>query len=140
MKHDFSDVVPENFYTESGKVNLDSLVTREDHLYALSIAQRSLSNIEEQIAATPVGSKEWREKINAAHKRWTWTLARIRERLAVLKSREQNIKLSRSILIRKYLVQELKKHVSRSVYKECDAIARKLAREEANGGQKQGGK
>lgn len=132
MNHDFSDVVPENFYTESGKVNLDALSTREDHLYALSVAQRALSNIEEQIATTTHGSPEWREKANAAHKGWTWTLARIRERLAIFKAREKNVKLSRSVLIRKYLIIELKKHVTRAVYKECDAIARKLAREEAN--------
>ncbi|CAK8740723.1 hypothetical protein SODG_005856 [Sodalis praecaptivus] len=52
MKHDFSDVVPENFYTTDGHINLDALVTREEHLYALSIAQRALAGIEEQLASS----------------------------------------------------------------------------------------
>ncbi|CQH54804.1 hypothetical protein [Yersinia frederiksenii] len=132
MKHDFSDVVPENFYTPEGHINFETLVSREDHLCALSVAERALSNIEEYISGNPNGSEEWRQKADAAHKRWTWLLARIRGRLSVFKSREKNVKLSRSVLIRKYLVQELKKHVPHSVYKECERAARKLAQEEAN--------
>ncbi|CAK8741289.1 hypothetical protein SODG_004956 [Sodalis praecaptivus] len=130
MKHDFSDVVPENFYTTDGHINLDALVTREEHLYALSIAQRALAGIEEQLASSVGGSDEWKYRANAAHKRWTWLIARIRERLSIFKAREKNVKLSRSILIRKYLVKELKKHVSRAVYKECEKLAKDLAREE----------
>lgn len=134
MKHDYSDVVPEGFYTPDGKVNFSSLVTREDHLYALSVAQRAIDNINQQIESTPDGGEEWRKKADSAHKAWTWTISRVRERLAIFKSREKSIKLSRAILIRKFLVQELKKHVPRSVYKECDRIARDMARQESNKG------
>lgn len=132
MKHDFSDVVPKNFYTEDGRINFDALVTREDHLYALSVAERALQNIAEQLESRPDGPDEWKAKTNAAHKRWFWLRARIRERLAIFKSREKNVKISRSILIKKHLIKELKKHVSREVYKECDRTARALAREEVS--------
>ncbi|WP_440866621.1 hypothetical protein [Symbiopectobacterium purcellii] len=89
MKHDFSDVVPENFYTEDGHINLEALVNREEHLYALSIAQRALAGIEEQLTSSIGGSDDWKYRANAAHKRWTWLIARIRERLSIFKAREK---------------------------------------------------
>ncbi|NIG74703.1 hypothetical protein F3J34_14005 [Klebsiella sp. Ap-873] len=132
MKPDYSDALPEDFYAPDGKVNFSSLVTRQHHTSALAIAERNLYSIEEQVKVLSVTDIESRRKADAAHKFWTWFLARIRQRLAIFNARERNVKLSRSVLIRKYLVHELKKHVPRSVYKECDRIARNLAREEAN--------
>lgn len=131
MKPDYSDALPEEFYTPDGRVNFSSLVTRQHHTSALAIAERKISSIEKQLSTSSDVDIESRRAADSAHKFWTWLRARIRQRLAIFNARERNVKLSRSVLIKKYLVRELKKHVPKGVYKECDQIARELAREEA---------
>lgn len=131
MRHDYSDALPEGFYMPDGRVNFSSIVTHEHHLAALAVAERNIYSIAEHNKGISDANDEAKHKADAAHKYWTWLRARIRQRLAVFKARQKSIKLSRSILIRKYLVQELKKHVPHAVYKECEQVARELARKEA---------
>lgn len=57
---------------ENGRINLDFLVTIEDHLRGLALANRTLDSIKEQLAKHSDKKSDWHRRATVAHKSWFW--------------------------------------------------------------------
>ena len=70
---------------ENGRINLESLVTIEDHLRGLALANRTLDSIKDQMSQRSDKKSDWYRRATVAHKSWFWARSRICEQLAILR-------------------------------------------------------
>ena len=73
---------------ENGRINLDSLVTIEDHLRGLALANRTLDSIKDQLSKRSNKNSDWYRRATVAHKSWFWARSRICEQLKSQVSKE----------------------------------------------------
>ena len=62
---------------ENGRINLDSMVTIEDHLRGLALANRTLDSIKDQMSQRSDKKSDWYRRATVAHKSWFWARSRI---------------------------------------------------------------
>lgn len=103
----------------NGRINLDSLVTIEDHLRALALANRTLDSIKEQLSQQSDNKSEWYRKATRAHKSWFWVRSRICEQLAILRNKEKEVNRLLWQYQNEALLTQLKSQVNHEVYTEC---------------------
>lgn len=111
---------------ENGRINLDSLVTIEDFLCGLELANRTLKRIKEQLNQHPEES-DWYRRATAAHKSWFWARCRICEQLSVLRGREKEVNRLRWRYENEALLEQLKSQVSKDIFSDCMRRAKKKA-------------
>lgn len=104
---------------ENGRINLDSLVTIEDHLRGLALANRTLDSIKEQLSHHSDKKSDWYQRATAAHKTWFWVRSRICEQLAILRRQEKDVNRLRWQYENEALLTQLKSQVSKEVFSEC---------------------
>ena len=104
---------------ENGRINLDSLVTIEDHLRGLALANRTLDSIKDQLAKHSDKKSDWHRRAAVAHKSWFWARSRICEQLAILRRQEKDVNRLRWQYENEALMVQLKSQVSKEVFSEC---------------------
>ena len=104
---------------ENGRINLDSLVTIEDHLRGLALANRTLDSIKDQMSQRSDKKSDWYRRATVAHKSWFWARSRICEQLAILRRQEQDVNRLRWQYENEALMAKLKSQVSKEVFSEC---------------------
>ncbi|HIG3337401.1 hypothetical protein M2X80_15890 [Klebsiella pneumoniae] len=104
---------------ENGRINLDSLVTIEDHLRGLALANRTLDSIKDQLAKHFDKKSDWYRRATVAHKSWFWARSRICEQLAILRRQEKDVNRLRWQYENEALLAQLKSQVSKEVFSEC---------------------
>ncbi|HBR1372418.1 TPA: hypothetical protein L9L41_000070 [Klebsiella pneumoniae] len=104
---------------ENGRINLDSLVTIEDHLRGLALANRTLDSIKDQLSQRSDKKSDWYRRATVAHKSWFWARSRICEQLAILRRQEQDVNRLRWQYENEALMAQLKSQVSKEVFSEC---------------------
>ncbi|HBM3099197.1 TPA: hypothetical protein RQO16_001018 [Klebsiella oxytoca] len=104
---------------ENGRINLDSLVTIEDHLRGLALANRTLDSIKDQMSQRSDKKSDWYRRATVAHKSWFWARSRICERLAILRRQEKDVNRLRWQYENQALMVQLKSQVSKEVFSEC---------------------
>lgn len=108
-------------------IDLSDLVTIEDHLKALVMAEDSISHIEIQLSAFINNDAGWRHRANHAMAAWKANRRRITARLAVLRQQEKVINLELNQRRNDFLVRELMAIVPLETFQECDQRAREKA-------------
>lgn len=104
---------------ENGRINLDSLVTIEDHLRGLALANRTLDSIKDQISQRSDKKSDWYRRATVAHKSWFWARSRICEQLVILRRQEKDVNRLRWQYENEALMAQLKSQVSKEVFSEC---------------------
>ncbi|EAV0572875.1 hypothetical protein N4U91_003801 [Salmonella enterica] len=104
---------------ENGRINLESLVTIEDHLRGLALANRTLDSIKEQLSRHSDKQSDWYRRATSAHKSWFWTRSRICEQLAILRRQEKEVNRLRWQYENEALLTQLKSKVSKEVFSDC---------------------
>lgn len=104
---------------ENGRINLDSLVTIEDHLRGLTLANRTLDSIKDQMSQRSDKKSDWYRRATVAHKSWFWARSRICEQLAILRRQEKGVNRLRWQYENEALMAKLKSQVSKEVFSEC---------------------
>ena len=104
---------------ENGRINLDSMVTIEDHLRGLALANRTLDSIKDQMSQRSDKKSDWYRRATVAHKSWFWARSRICEQLAILRRQEQDVNRLRWQYENEALMAQLKSQVSKEVFSEC---------------------
>lgn len=104
---------------ENGRINLDSLVTIEDHLRGLALANRTLDSIKDQMSQRSDKKSDWYRRATVAHKSWFWARSRISEQLAILRRQEKDVNRLRWQYENEALMAKLKSQVSKEVFSEC---------------------
>lgn len=104
---------------ENGRINLDSLVTIEDHLRGLALANRTLDSIKDQMSQRSDKKSDWYRRATVAHKSWFWARSRICEQLAILRRQEEDVNRLRWQYENEALMAKLKSQVSKEVFSEC---------------------
>ncbi|HBR4013046.1 TPA: hypothetical protein L9U06_000128 [Klebsiella pneumoniae] len=104
---------------ENGRINLDSLVTIEDRLRGLALANRTLDSIKDQLSQRSDKKSDWYRRATVAHKSWFWARSRICEQLAILRRQEQDVNRLRWQYENEALMAQLKSQVSKEVFSEC---------------------
>ncbi|ECC8832911.1 hypothetical protein DLB52_22210 [Salmonella enterica subsp. salamae] len=112
---------------ENGRINLDSLVTIEDHLRGLALANRTLDSIKEQLSRCSDKKSDWYRRATSAHKSWFWVRSRICEQLAILRRQEKDVNCLRWQYENEALLSQLKSQVSKEVFSECIRRAKNKA-------------
>ncbi|HGW1097460.1 TPA: hypothetical protein ACNMRD_003651 [Klebsiella pneumoniae] len=96
---------------ENGRINLDSLVTIEDHLRGLALANRTLDSIKDQMSQRSDKKSDWYRRATVAHKSWFWARSRICEQLAILRRQEKDVNRLRWQYENEALMAQLKSQV-----------------------------
>lgn len=104
---------------ENGRINLDSLVTIEDHLRGLALANRTLDSIKDQLSQRSDKKSDWYRRATVAHKSWFWARSRICEQLAILRRQEKDVNRLRWQYENEAPMAQLKSQVSKEVFSEC---------------------
>lgn len=104
---------------ENGRINLDSLVTIEDHLRGLALANRTLDSIKDQLSQRSDKKSDWYRRATVAHKSWFWARSQICEQLAILRRQEKDVNRLRWQYENEALMAQLKSQVSKEVFSEC---------------------
>ena len=104
---------------ENGRINLDSMVTIEDHLRGLALANRTLDSIKDQMSQRSDKKSDWYRRATVAHKSWFWARSRICEQLAILRRKEKDVNRLRWQYENEALMAQLKSQVSKEVFSEC---------------------
>jgi hypothetical protein len=104
---------------ENGRINLDSLVTIEDHLRGLALANRTLDSIKDQLSKRSNKNSDWYRRATVAHKSWFWARFRICEQLAILRRQEKDVNRLRWQYENEALLSQLKSLVSKEIFSEC---------------------
>lgn len=109
---------------ENGRINLDSLVTIEDHLRGLALANRTLDRIKGQLSKCADKNSDWYQRATVAHKSWFWARSRICEQLAILRRQEKDVNRLRWQYENEALLTQLKSQVSKEVFSDCISRAK----------------
>ncbi|EGK5349365.1 hypothetical protein IOX91_003191 [Salmonella enterica] len=112
---------------ENGRINPDSLVTIEDHLRGLALANRTLDSIKDQLSRCSDKKSDWYHRATSAHKSWFWVRSRICEQLAILQRQEKDVNRLRWQYENEALLSQLKSQVSKEVFSECIRRAKNKA-------------
>ncbi|EAC0925718.1 hypothetical protein YY29_001708 [Salmonella enterica subsp. enterica] len=112
---------------ENGRINPDSLVTIEDHLRGLALANRTLDSIKDQLSRCSDKKSDWYRRATSAHKSWFWVRSRICEKLAILRRQEKDVNRLRWQYENEALLSQLKSQVSKEVFSECIRRAKNKA-------------
>ncbi|CDH24437.1 hypothetical protein [Xenorhabdus bovienii] len=108
---------------DNGRIDLDALKTIEDHLRALSLANRTLDSIKQQLKECSEKDGVWFRKATNAHKTWFWMRSRICEQLSILRQQEKEMNRIRWNHRNEFLVRELQSRVSNEIFSECARAA-----------------
>ncbi|MGK0738744.1 hypothetical protein ACSFCX_01010 [Yokenella regensburgei] len=110
---------------DNTRINFGTFITVEDHLYALLVAERTLSQLE--CAAQPSPDRQAGPGPQGqTYRYWRWFRTRVCKRLAAFLQTKKNIMLSRGTLLNTLLAQELERHVSEAVLREARRVGRPL--------------
>lgn len=108
-------------------INFSELVTIEDHLKALVMADDSITHIGHQLSASIDNDSGWRHRANHAMAAWKANRQRITARLAVLRRQEKVRNMEFHQQHNDFLVKELMAVVPLTTFQECDQRARTKA-------------
>lgn len=108
------------------RIEVDSLVTITDHLKALAEINDSIAEIRYQLDYSN-GDDGWRRRAGMALHKCKSIRTAIQGRLAVLRQQQKEQNVEMHVRTNDFLVKELKKHVSESVFGSCNIQAWAMA-------------
>ncbi|WON77797.1 hypothetical protein [Serratia sp. UGAL515B_01] len=116
-----------NITLSNGRIDLENLNGIANHLRALSITNKTLDNLKEQLSASEDKNSDWYRRTTVAHKSWFWMRCRICERLSILRQEEKELNKMRARFEDEELLKLLRKEVTKSELQVIQTIARAKA-------------
>lgn len=100
-------------------IDVNQLVTINDHLQALVTAEDVIASISSQLETVIDNEYSWRHRANVALIKWQNTRKRITTRLAVLRQLEREKNIERQNSRDALLIRALRNEVSAEVFRRC---------------------